>query len=463
MSSIGTQSVEGDFLDVLDDCIGDLQRYVEDDTNVCPENKSHYITTLCFAYIPDFDTDVLPYSHKIFDRNKRQHKPSLSFLKQEMKRRNPTLKGYKNKPSKYILDLLSSAAYKLPELDMQYLQMKMVEYKNACEAKIAETTSDIVSVSSQATPRITTEDRLRLIEAFLSDEAKPKMASTQECYTRQELDARNSEVAADDYFQTVSDVFNNEAWVPRLQTYPDLHPDLAEPCDLPLKQYRTTRAKVKDKYDEMRIHLHGMVIKWEQSGNGGQQRAEDAEDFGSFDPLEVDDGDNRRNFLPNGNDSMYYLLYFWERLDGECQLQFTLAKLPDSAKATSDQFSLTSPHATMKKDKMTEFQSKQLQQFTEERKERAEEWKERKEMWQQQSSLMKEQNALMAQKLKTHNSEVTSKSNQIVGQWLEKILDLDMKLIDVSEDSPMYEKILSTKRKYEQLIEKEEKLQEGLK
>jgi hypothetical protein len=160
---------------------------------------------------------------------------------------------------------------------------------------------------------------------------------------------------------------------------------------------------------------------------------------------------------------MYYLLYFWERLDGECKLQFTLAKLPDSAKASSDQFSLTSPPATNKKDKMTEFQSKQLEHLQEQRKQLTEERKERKEMWQQQSSLMKEQNALMAQKLKTHNSEVTSKSNQIVGQWVEKILELDMKLIDVAEDSPMYDKILATKRKYEQLIKKEEKLQEGLK
>jgi hypothetical protein len=59
----------------------------------------------------------------------------------------------------------------------------------------------------------------------------------------------------------------------------DLHPELAEPSGLPLLQYRTM-AKEKEKYDKMKGQLNQMILKWELSGNGEHQRAEDAEDFG---------------------------------------------------------------------------------------------------------------------------------------------------------------------------------------
>lgn len=339
-------SVDG-LSDAGEEVIGELQRYMEDDSQVAPSEKTAMMITLCFAYIPDFSTDIHPYNHKAFENNKRQHKPSLPFLKKEIHRRNPTLKGYKNKPLLYLLQMLADDKMKLPTVDMEYLQHFQFEYKTACENKITETTSDVsaatTSASAASSPRITTDDRLRLIEAFLSDEAKTKILATQECLSRQELDARNSVMAVEDYFETVSNVFNDETWVPMLTSLPDLHPDLADARELPLKQYRTTRAKVKEKYNEMKNHLHAMVIKWERSGSGGQQRSDHAEDWGTFDPDLVEDGDDRQNFLPTGNANMYYLLYYWHKLDEEGYLQFTLAKLPDSVKATSDQFTLVSP------------------------------------------------------------------------------------------------------------------------
>ena len=76
-----------------------------------------------------------------------------------------------------------------------------------------------------------------------------------------QLDAKNSAQAVEGYFETVARVFNNPDWVPTLQALPDLHPELSESRDLPLQEYRTTKGKVKDKYDEMKNHLHAVILK----------------------------------------------------------------------------------------------------------------------------------------------------------------------------------------------------------
>jgi hypothetical protein len=141
----------------------------------------------------------------------------------------------------------------------------------ACREKIAETPSESSDTSTalRSLSRITVEDRLRLIEALLSDEAKTKLLATQECLGRQETDARTSVTAVEDYVETVSNIFNDESWIPMLTDLQDLHPALADARKLPLRDCRTTRSKVKEKHNDMKNYLHTMVIKWEQSGNSG--------------------------------------------------------------------------------------------------------------------------------------------------------------------------------------------------
>ncbi|KAG7358662.1 hypothetical protein IV203_015251 [Nitzschia inconspicua] len=236
--------------------------------------------------------------HKIFEHNKRQHKPSLPLLKQALHRRNPLLKGYKNRSVAYMLQKLQAEEFKLSTIDMDYLQSTILEYKTACEDKIRDSTSESPASEGPAaptSPRITTDDRLRLIEAFLCDEARQKRRSTQEHLTRQQLDARNSDMAVEDYFETMS-------------------------------------------------------------GNGGQQRSDDAPDWCRFDPVLVEDGDNRQNFLPGGSANMYYLLYYWHKLDTVGYLQFTLTKLPDCVKASSEEYNLVSA-STTKRHKASNTQS----------------------------------------------------------------------------------------------------------
>ena len=72
---------------------GDLQSYYEDDRNVPPQEKQQYLMTLCFSSIEGFTTDVLPYSHRLFEKQKKKFKATVSLLKKEIKRRKPDFKG----------------------------------------------------------------------------------------------------------------------------------------------------------------------------------------------------------------------------------------------------------------------------------------------------------------------------------------------------------------------------------
>ena len=59
-----------------------------------------------------------------------------------------------------------------------------------------------------------------------------------------------------------------------------------------------------------------MVANYELSGAGaGQCREEVQDQYGRLDLDLCEDGDDRRNFVKNGNES--YLLYWWHRLDEE--------------------------------------------------------------------------------------------------------------------------------------------------
>ena len=326
-----------------DSAAGQLQKFFENDKNVKPADKIPYIINLCFAYLDDFSTQAAPYNHQLFKNSKKNHKISNPLLKVEIKRRDSSAK-LSNKKQNDLLELLKSNP--LPAKDIEYLKRQESSYKAKCQQAIDEhaqsSTAAAAPAPSDRGPNITLDDKFRLIEAFFSDKAKERLAATQLCLSREEIDARNSVLAVEDYFETTAKVFNDPNWVPTLKAYPHLHPELAHSRELPLKDYRATRSKVKDKYGEFKNQLHGMVINYEKSGNGGMQRSNQSNDWGTFDFEELMDGDDRSSFLPNNNQDLFYLLYYWQRLDEEGQVQFTLAKLPEWMKANSGQFALTS-------------------------------------------------------------------------------------------------------------------------
>ena len=167
-------------------------------------------------------------------------------------------------------------------------------YKKSMEAQIKEAESSSQPTIEQ-TPRMTSYDRLRLIEAMYSDRAKPKLVSTQAVLSRTQLDARKSKVIAATYFETVSQVFNDVKWIPSLQVLPNLHHKLSTERDLKLLEYRCTPEAAKTAYNTMRKLLVDIMNKYEESGNDSGQRALTADDVGTKESIEVMEGDDKQN------------------------------------------------------------------------------------------------------------------------------------------------------------------------
>ena len=75
----------------------DLEDHHKDDSKVKPTDRIQCLMTSCFSSIDGFSTDRLPCNHKMFDKMKKKHRVTISFLKQEIKRRKPDFKGLSNK------------------------------------------------------------------------------------------------------------------------------------------------------------------------------------------------------------------------------------------------------------------------------------------------------------------------------------------------------------------------------
>ena len=402
-----------------DSCAGDLQLWLQDDSHVKPSERTQTMITLAHCYVNNFSTNVPPFNNKVFDKCKKQHKVTVGMLKKEIKRRAIAC-PISNKKQAELLEVLQQDINVLPAKDHDYLKRELEKYKVACEAKINEQAPSN-AVSSPAAiergPNITYDDWFRAIEALLSDAAKPMMLQSQECLTRQELDARNSAMAVVDYFQMASTVFNDSTWIPSTTPMPGLHSELAECRALPLKEYRMTGAKMKEKYDSLKKRLHLMICNWEKSGNGGLQRDDSAPDWGTFSLEETVDGDDRANFLPQYEDGRvntdYYLLYFWEKLDKEGYVQFTLAKLPEWMKSNSRVFSLV---ATDRKGRENE-KAKARTDLA--------------------ASI-----ATVGEAIKTQATESVARN---INSLEKQLLDVDLKLLELQPDSPAYQ--LYDKRK----------------
>ena len=235
--------------------------------------------------------------------------------------------------------------------------------------------------------------------------------------------------AVEDCFEVASKVFNDSSWVPSTIAMPDLCPELAVSRQLPLKEYRTTRDKIKEKYDLMKNKLHVMIGNWERSGNGGMQRDDSVADWGHFDLDNVVDGDNRINFLPQSEDgrtsTAHCLVHFWERLDKEGHIQFTLAKLPEWIKANAHVFSLVAADRKAKEREKDKSRSE------------------------------------LAASIKVVGEAIQSQANQSVLRHIDvlerQLFDVDLKLVELEPEGRAHELCSKCKAKLEKDIQEARK------
>ena len=75
------------------------------------------------------------------------------------------------------------------------------------------------------------------------------------------------------FYDKVSEVFNDESFQPETEKLPDLHYDFVDSRQLKLGQYSMTHDKVKDIIVSIQPKLATMVHKYELSDNGAGQRS----------------------------------------------------------------------------------------------------------------------------------------------------------------------------------------------
>jgi hypothetical protein len=169
------------------------------------------------------------------------------------------------------------------------------------------------------------------------DTVKPLYFKVNECMERYELDGRNSNNIVEDFYDSISREFNNEAFTPYSRPLPDLHDDFAEAMPLPFSNdYTMTPEKAKSLIANMKPRIIRIAANYEQSGNGDCMKGdqEDKDDAsGRFNLDSCIAGNNKKSFLLS-NDAID-LLYWWHVLEDEGMLHYTLGILPDDVGATT--------------------------------------------------------------------------------------------------------------------------------
>ena len=318
---------------------GELESFIGNQKNLASKDKNPYLVMCYEVYLQDFSLDVHPYNHPVFKNKKRERKVTLPMVKKEVKRRNKSF-NVSNRRLEDLKQILKTDAFKLNETDLNYLKGKRDEYIKSCEDVIKEDEAQNKTPAKESkAPPITKEDYLRFTEALFSDEAKPKMIGSQDCLSREELDARNSVQQIEDFFETVANVFNNKDFQPNLVSFPaEEHPEFMTARPLPLKDYRSTRSKAKEVHDTLKNKLLPIMGNWEKSGNGSSARSEEAPDYDDGnDEVDLVDGAMKKTFV-HPND--YHVLCFWCCLEQEGMLDFTLSKLPRFVASNSHLFAL---------------------------------------------------------------------------------------------------------------------------
>ena len=90
--------------------------------------------------------------------------------------------------------------------DRKYIQTQEAIYR---EMIISKRDKKKALLERSKGPNITNDDRLRFIEAMLSDEVKSLYRASQDFLTRGALERRNSVMKVIDFYDKVAEVFND--------------------------------------------------------------------------------------------------------------------------------------------------------------------------------------------------------------------------------------------------------------
>jgi hypothetical protein len=277
LRAAGDDAVEGNLASSLSTSTtgvaeSSFQSWVEDDRNVPPDNQVQYVIMMMMTIDETFSVDVPPWSEQ---RGKKGFKPNLALYRRELRRRDPKVR-VSNHNTKDLLEMLRGRYPITSPGDIEYITQRINLLKTTMAAAQQQraTTS---APNSRSVARKT--DRLRFVECMVLDAVKPLYLSSQQVLLRYEMDGRKSSTAAPDFYEIVSDAFNDATFVPTSRCMPDLHPDFAEAIQLPLHDdYLMTPERAKSLIQSIKPRIAKMASNFEQSGNGDGMRDLDDDD-----------------------------------------------------------------------------------------------------------------------------------------------------------------------------------------
>ena len=319
---------------ILAPVINTLESYFNDESIIPAPERARSLLAASFGVVPDFSLEKEPY--KSLNKNLL---PTNKMYKRELMRRQPTAKSLRGKKNAVLELLLCSGTFAVEDIaDIQYIKEQELKTNSAIVDRGKE---QLVLAERARGPNITNNDRLRYIEAILSDDVKTLYRASQDLMTLSELENRNSVMRVVDFYDKVTEVFNDPKFEPQTEKLPNLHSDFCDSITLKLGKYVMTRDKAKDILVTIRPKLAKMVANYELSGNGAGQRSEEDEDYGRVDLEKCVDGDDRGTYLESGSNSSY-MLYWWHKLDVEDFVQFTICTLDKFHRANASEFQLVS-------------------------------------------------------------------------------------------------------------------------
>jgi hypothetical protein len=309
---------------------GELQKFMENDSKLKPAQKMIFVVMVASAALGFTVDEWEPYkTYMDINRQKKGQgwkslNPTKQLVVMEIKRRNPQFKA--NIKNKSLTDLMN-------ELQNTLTDSKDVDYICHMERRQRQNiTAMINNLQDKTAPKEkpqqqTRHDRMRLICCFQDEDIVEAYRLSQEVMVRSQLDARNSEQRALDFYDLIVAKFNDSDWVPQSESDPGLHEDFAEQHEYAKRpEYTLDVEKTKKIFATMKGHITAVLRDYEKSGNGAvnademYQLGDEAPDeeitahYGHFD-LEkalTAGGDDRKNFLRGKPTDV---LYWWKVLD----------------------------------------------------------------------------------------------------------------------------------------------------
>lgn len=243
--------------------------------------------------VPLMDLNESPFK---LMKKKKDIKPSLEVLREEVKRRSERVDmSTSNKPKpngwsakKCVEWLMTNPVSNEDDVAFLFKRAKAVKQvvENATQKVVTQSTRNRPSEAEQGSKWVGPLPYLRLIHCLMEDDVKEKWIRRNNSKTIQEIDARRSDVRPENAFEMIANRWNSNSFNPSTMVS-NCHYDFSQEIDIGYDATadfaRATPSKVRDKLAKMKADLSSIIHKWERSGQG---------DGGKLDEEDEDDDDD---------------------------------------------------------------------------------------------------------------------------------------------------------------------------